>query len=205
MRKIADVEDAADFDRWSVGAFYHDTRTVGQPKMMLGCYAAAASSRSVAIRKESGDLHLVALDEFLQHWGEHGLFRSRMVQVDYGLVYLKSRNPERAHGLNLQLVDRTPLTDLTRELLDDMNQTTFAEHVFRNKRHRFWDALYTLERGDALGCALSDNYGLIVSKASSHPQLMYRSSVVGTVVNGDIRLEDRWSHLVRVAESLKSL
>lgn len=189
MIKVPDIQDIQDVQRFANGAWYPLTRAPDGSVTSVIKIAGVAGNTVIChkyVGDQPGVTHSMTLNEFLSL--DQGYYRSRM--VDYGGSVLFIQN----NGADERLRNHSYRADACRTYhnhydvtcgFDDLPSNKTAIVALSTKRTIPSVAITKLEEGEIIGCALSDNFGLITSEKSDAIQIVRRSKVIGEVHNGE--------------------
>jgi hypothetical protein len=199
MRKAADIEDIQDIPRRCRESWYYRKDSVGADGIptIYGLLDYEEARRGRILIGEWSP----TINDFLDSWGDHGPWKNRMVEVRGTVLYVRHRELEpHEHGV----VPRNMVFKSFNlpNVFDDMTHEARAPLYMNHTRTRFGQALALLEAGTRIGCALSDNYGVVTTEYSPDPILVFKTHEVGDIKGGVVYLKDQWKYLRRVENQL---
>lgn len=198
MIKCPDIEDIGDVGRFCIESYYPMVRKkCGEVEVVAKVRQAGGNDILIGEYKKG---HPVAASVYpfstFLSW-EQGYYKSRLVEYNGSILYLINAGAgeqHRNHGY------RTNSTKIQHHHYD-ITQSFESEAAYEQARvalslHRTSvpDALSQLESGSVVGCALSDNFGLITTDKSPYIQIVRRSKVIGKVINGSPQLNKGMEH-----------
>lgn len=200
MIKAPDIEDIGDVSRFSERCYYPYRRTTeGDADGVVYIRAAGPPNTVIVSIYKEGETRQdkdITLESFLKL--EQGYYKSRLVEYNGSVVYIQNNGgneyPNNNHAFRTDRVDYFHLhPEVTSTLLniDGWKQALIA---LSNRKTKVYAAIDKLEKGEVIGCALSDNYGLITNSKSANIQIIRRNRIIGEVRNGSPYLNDGMEH-----------
>jgi len=188
MIETSDIEDIGDVGRFAQTNWYAWTRQ-DDGTVTRAAFITATSGPAILVRLYDLDGSyiddIITLDKFLKL--EQGYYKSRFVEYNGSIVYVRNTGANegtRNHGFNTSAYELAHVHPLLTHSLSEQLAYIVAITALSKKRTAFSDALSILDRGEAVGCALSDNYGLITTDKSDAIQIVRRSRTIGEIRYG---------------------
>lgn len=197
LLKVPDIQDIGDVNRFAIHAWYPLRRQADGSVTAVIKVVGATHSR-VLVHKYAGDdgaTDEMTLDAFLQL--EQGYYKSRLVEYEGSVIYLQNTGADeriRCHSFRLEAIDVWHNHEDVTHKFGSIPAHKRAMVGLSIKRTQVKDAIAQLEEGTIIGCALSDNFGLITSENSDAIQIVRRNKVIGEVHNGEPYLKAGFDH-----------
>lgn len=198
MIKTPDIQDINDVDRFSTRTYYPLVRAADGSVDAVVYIRGVQSVGQIGVSKYNGDVRqdtAMTLGEFLAL--EQGYYKSRLVEYNGSILYLLNTGADESSRNHSFRAERIRISHHHPEVTDDFQSIPYhrqAMYALSTKRTPAYKAIELLESGKVIGCALSDNFGLITSNKSETLQLVRRSRVIGDVVNGQPTLHPGYDH-----------
>lgn len=194
MLLTPDIEDVGDVGRFCVECYYPVAR---KPDGAVDgvCYIRTTSGNNVLIRvwpdpsKDAYKDQTISFAQFLDL--EQGYYKARLVEHNDSIVYVRNigaNEQSRNHSINIGRVRYDHMHIHHTGDVGYMDAWRAAAIILSKKRTPFFQAIEKLDAGDVIGCALSDNYGLVTMANKAHIQLVRRNKIIGEIVNGQPQL-----------------
>lgn len=143
----------------------------------------------------------IALDAFMSM--DTGPFKPRMVEtVEGSVIYVTNGDANaRHHGL-VQWQCHYFWDGQPRKGLYEITLQQAGLELFNMHRTPWSVGRGELEEGRRIGIALSDRFGVITSKNSDYPQVVWKTKVIGEIIGDRLNLERKYIDLTRVVDAL---
>lgn len=200
MIKTPDIQDILDVDRFAARTYYPKRRdpdgNVPEVYYIRGAHGPTAINASTFRASDGARIDdLISFDAFLAL--EQGYYKSRFVEYNGSIVYLLNTGADENSRNHSYRPERIQLSHHHPDVTGDFtSRQGYQQAMSGLSTHRTAPnvAIDLLESGKVIGCALSDNFGLITSYKTPNIQLVRRHRIIGELINGYPSLYPGYEH-----------